>query len=380
MEENNQEPIRRDGFQVQRGDTLIENPTVQSTETEAETKYLKNAVGGQKLSKKTLLMFAGVAVLAALPIYYGYSYWKSGGENKKKQQESGTLKYDAAPNSIGRSQDSLPPREDEIKEDVKETTNETSTEPPPNEQAPETTNATTVNTNQPPPAPTAPPVDEVAQRRLSSPIETNGAKEAKAKAKVGLVNQTTTLMKGTRIACVLESAIQSELDGFTSCVVRDDVYSGNAKTLLIEKGSRITGYYSGDVKNGANRIQIVWDRIITPFDVSIALNSPTTDRLGASGAVGDVDNRWGLRIGSALLVSLIGDSLELLADDENSGSNNVYVEGETRDTVQNLAEQILEKNIDLPPIISIKNGETIMIYVVDDIDFSGVYKTVKPLN
>lgn len=188
-------------------------------------------------------------------------------------------------------------------------------------------------------------------------------------------NMNLTLIKGTKIPCILENNIVSEQDGFTSCIVSHDIYSGNAKTLLIEKGSKITGMYSGSVKNGNRRLQIIWDRIITPFDLAIDLNSPSTDRLGASGVTGKVDNRWGLRIGSALLVSLISDTMEVLADRNKRTSR--YVESETSDTSQNIAEKVLDQYINLPPIIYIEEGKTIQIYVQQDIDFSSVYRLKK---
>ena len=196
---------------------------------------------------------------------------------------------------------------------------------------------------------------------------------AKASVRV-LKNMDLTLIKGTKIPCVLENNIVSEQDGFTSCVVSHDIYSDNAKTLLIEKGSKVTGMYSGSVKNGNTRLQIIWDRIITPYDLAIDLNSPSTDRLGASGVTGKVDNRWGLRIGSALLVSLITDTMEVIAD---RNKKSVFVDSETKDTSQDIAEKVLDQYINLPPIIYIEEGKTINIYAQQDIDFSSVYRLKK---
>lgn len=203
----------------------------------------------------------------------------------------------------------------------------------------------------------------------------NATQQAAAVSVRMLKNMDLTLIKGTKIPCVLENNIVSEQDGFTSCVVSHDIYSGNAKTLLIEKGSKVTGMYSGSVKNGNTRLQIIWDRIITPYDLAIDLNSPSTDRLGASGVTGKVDNRWGLRIGSALLVSLISDTMEVIAD--RNKKSTVFVDSETKDTSQDIAEKVLDKYINLPPIIYIEEGKTIQIYAQQDIDFSSVYRLKK---
>ncbi|MBR2252191.1 MAG: TrbI/VirB10 family protein, partial [Neisseriaceae bacterium] len=106
-------------------------------------------------------------------------------------------------------------------------------------------------------------------------------------------------------------------------------------------------------------------------------NSPSTDRLGASGVTGKVDNRWGLRIGSALLVSLISDTIKVVADRQKGRNSEVYIESETKDTSQDIAEKVLDQYINLPPIIYIEEGKTIQIYAQQDIDFSSVYRLKK---
>lgn len=180
-----------------------------------------------------------------------------------------------------------------------------------------------------------------------------------------------TLIKGTKIPCVLETNIISEQEGFASCIISQDVYSSNARVLLIEKGTKVTGAYNTGLKNGDRRLGVVWDRLITPYDVVIQLDSPSTGRLGASGISGKVDNRWGTRIGSAILVSLIDDALRIAGD--RSKSANVIVDSQTADTGKDMAVKILEKQINLPPIVYIREGEKINIYVADDVDLSSIY-------
>ena len=124
------------------------------------------------------------------------------------------------------------------------------------------------------------------------------------------------------------------------------MYSSNARVLLIEKGTKVTGAYNAGLKNG--------DR-----------------RLGASGISGKVDNRWGTRIGSAILVSLIDDALRIAGD--RSKSANVIVDSQTADTGKDMAAKILEKQINLPPIVYIREGEKINIYVANDVDLSSIY-------
>ncbi|MBP3222140.1 MAG: TrbI/VirB10 family protein [Neisseriaceae bacterium] len=289
------------------------------------------------------------------------------GDKKEKQEIESTRTIAEVPDNIGKVPPTLPLDENETPTDTAK--DEKLLEN--NEQTQSETVVTVGEENKDKPP-------SLKDRRLASNMgdtPQNATPQAAAVAVRLVKNMNLTLIKGTKIPCVLENNIVSEQDGFTSCIVSHDIYSGNAKTLLIEKGSRITGMYSGNVRHGNSRLQIIWDRIITPFDLAIDLNSPSTDRLGASGVTGKVDNRWGLRIGSALLVSLITDTMEVVAD--RNKKSTVYVESETRDTAQDIAEKVLDQYINLPPIIYIEEGKTIQIYVQQDIDFSNAYRIKK---
>lgn len=83
------------------------------------------------------------------------------------------------------------------------------------------------------------------------------------------------------------------------------------------------------------------------------------------------------RIGSALLVSLFNDAINVLGENSHSQSAEVIVDSKTSETSQGLAKEILDNNINLPPIIYIKEGQMLNIYVADDIDLSSIYRAQK---
>ena len=331
------------------------------------------AKGNKNRMVKNTIIFVMIAfALLATALWAAGSFVSNlmhSGDKKEKQEIESTRTVEKVPDNIGKVPDT-PPEFEEI------AVNPTPQDDTPKDDTPQDTQQTVIvseDSNQPKPP-------SLKDRRLASNMgdtPQNATPQAAAVAVRLVKNMNLTLIKGTKIPCVLENNIVSEQDGFTSCIVSHDIYSGNAKTLLIEKGSRITGMYSGNVKNGNRRLQIIWDRIITPFDLAIDLNSPSTDRLGASGVTGKVDNRWGLRIGSALLVSLITDTMEVVAD--RNKKSTVYVESETKDTAQDIAEKVLDQYINLPPIIYIEEGKTIQIYVQQDIDFSNAYRIKKTI-
>ncbi|QOD38192.1 TraB/TrbI/VirB10 family type IV secretion system protein [Candidatus Wolbachia massiliensis] len=141
----------------------------------------------------------------------------------------------------------------------------------------------------------------------------SGNQENKA-ADATLSNTSTQSSKATRVGklglmitqgkiidAVLETAIDSDLQGMLRAVVSSNVYAETGDTVLIPKGSRLIGGYTFDSNVARARININWNRIILPHGIDIAISSPGTDELGRAGVAGIVDNK----IASALFSSIM---------------------------------------------------------------------------
>ncbi|HEX2594882.1 MAG TPA: TrbI/VirB10 family protein [Luteimonas sp.] len=195
-----------------------------------------------------------------------------------------------------------------------------------------------------------------------------------------LDNPDAMLVRGTYIRCVLETRIVTDIPGFTSCVVTEPVYSINGRSLLLAKGSKVSGRYDTDA-NGP-RVAVVWDRITTPDGVDVRMSSPGVDNLGGAGHPGDYDAHWGSRMGAALLISLISDVFkyegEVNGPNTTTISNGVVTqtpfESNTARTMQRLANQALDRSINRPATVTINQGTIVNIYVAKDVDFSAVLR------
>lgn len=203
-------------------------------------------------------------------------------------------------------------------------------------------------------------------------------------AKVSEFDQNLLLPKGTYIGCALKTRLVSSIKGGIACIVSNDVYSANGNTLLIEKGSTITGTFNtGQMDDGMDRLFVIWQEIRTPNNIIIPVYSGATDELGASGVQGWVDHHYLKRFGSAVLLSMIDDSLAILADQiagkDNKNNYANYTEN-TRDSAKEIANTALEKMIDIKPTLYKNQGDLVGVYVNRDIDFSKVYKLTRKKN
>ena len=193
-----------------------------------------------------------------------------------------------------------------------------------------------------------------------------------------LGNRSLTLPKGTAFTCALKTRVISAASGLVSCQVLRNVYGDDGRVVLIERASHIDGEYRiASVRPGAVRIPVLWTRIRTPLGVVVDIDSPATGQLGESGIDGYVDNRWGERIGAAMLLSLIDDSVKLVIQSQsNDRQADTIVLPSTTSNTRKLAEKVLDSTINIPPLVYQNQGGVVGIYVARDVDFSSVYELV----
>jgi type IV secretion system protein VirB10 len=213
--------------------------------------------------------------------------------------------------------------------------------------------------------PGAPPGAEEDQVTLAKPIS----------------NPDGLLVRGTYIRCILETRIISDFGGYTSCIVTEPVYSINGHNLLLPKGSKMLGQY-GAGEPTSRRLQVVWDRVTTPTGLDVTLVGPGIDTLGSSGHPGQYDAHWGNKIASALFISLLSDAFKYAAAEYGPETTTVGLgsgivtqqpfESNTAQSIQQLAQQAVEKSGRRPATLTISQGTVLNVYVAKDVDFSAV--------
>jgi type IV secretion system protein VirB10 len=118
-------------------------------------------------------------------------------------------------------------------------------------------------------------------------------------------NMSTMIAQGKIIHAVLETAINTDIPGMLRAIVSRDVYAESGKRILVPKGSRLVGEYDSTVKNGQTRVSVMWNRVILPTGIDIAINSAGVDALGRAGVKGQLNNKFWSRLTSAFLISFI---------------------------------------------------------------------------
>ncbi|CAK11684.1 TrbI/VirB10 family protein [Rhizobium johnstonii] len=191
-----------------------------------------------------------------------------------------------------------------------------------------------------------------------------------------LPDPSRTVVQGTIISAVLETAIDTELPGNIRAQVMEPVYSFDGARVLMPSGTILIGEFNNDVNLAQRRVLIAWNRAITPSGQSIALGSTGADTLGRSGTEGNVNNRYGTKFGAAILISAI-TSLPSILSNRNSQSKSGTTSkvgggqdaGQMSDTASDQARGVLDQYLSLPPAIKIPQGEEIRVLVNRDLVF-----------
>ena len=177
-----------------------------------------------------------------------------------------------------------------------------------------------------------------------------------------------TVQAGAIISGALVTGLRSDLPGAAIGQVTDDVYdSVSGRHLLIPKGSRLLGAYEADVVFGQSRLSLIWSRLILPNGRSMMLDDMrATDPQGYSGLEDRIDNRWGERLRTAALTTLlaIGASSGISSGDDAiaraltqgvSGGVNAFGEG------------LVAKGLGVAPRLTIRPGFAFRVIVSRDL-------------
>ena len=203
--------------------------------------------------------------------------------------------------------------------------------------------------------------DNLAMRLSPTPLKSVAASV--------LPHQPYLLTQGTLIPCVLQTAMDSTLPGLVVCVIPQDVRGKTGLTLL-DRGTRVVGEFRGGVRQGQERLFVVWTRAETPEGVVIRLDSPATDPLGRSGLAGEVDRHFWQRFGGALLLSVVNGAIQAgVAQASKEGTTTINT-GET----QGVIAESLKGSVDIPPTVRINQGALVSLLVARDLDFASVYR------
>lgn len=176
------------------------------------------------------------------------------------------------------------------------------------------------------------------------------------------------LQAGTVIPAALVTGLRSDLPGQITAQVTENVYdTPTGGSLLIPQGARLIGVYDSQVSFGQSRLLLVWTRLILPNGNSIVLErQPGADATGQAGLEDGVDHHWGALFKAALLSTILAVGTELGSDQNDSDIVRALRRG-TGDTVNQAGQQVVRRNLNIQPTLTIRPGYPVRVIVTRDL-------------
>ncbi len=176
------------------------------------------------------------------------------------------------------------------------------------------------------------------------------------------------LQAGTVIPAALITGLRSDLPGQITAQVTENVYdTPTGAALLIPQGARLIGVYDSQVSFGQSRLLLVWTRLILPNGYSIVLErQPGADVSGQAGLEDGVDHHWGSLFKAALLSTILAVGTELGSDQSDRDIVRALRRG-TGDTLNQAGQQIVRRNLNVQPTLTIRPGYPVRVVVTRDL-------------
>ena len=175
---------------------------------------------------------------------------------------------------------------------------------------------------------------------------------------------------GSTIAAALITGLSSDLPGQVVAQVTEDVFdTATGQGRLIPQGTRLIGTYDARVTYGQSRAMVVWTRIIFPDGRSVELDRMIgTDSAGQSGFTDRVNSHTGKLLMAGLLSTLFGVGANAAMSGGGSNNDIAYAIRESAGrSVESAGDKIVNRQLDVPPTITIRPGARVQVLVSRDI-------------
>jgi type IV secretion system protein VirB10 len=180
--------------------------------------------------------------------------------------------------------------------------------------------------------------------------------------------QPYVVFEGTTIDTVLVTRLDGEFAGPLKVMVTNPVYSQDRQHLLIPEGTFILGDVQKVSGLGQKRLAVTFHRLLMPDGYSVDLDQfHGLDQAGATGLKDKVNNHYTELFGASIALGIVAGAAEAtnLNQGYNESGSEAYKSGIASSLSQSSAN-VLDRFINIPPTITIREGHRIKVYITQD--------------
>jgi type IV secretory pathway VirB10-like protein len=215
----------------------------------------------------------------------------------------------------------------------------------------------------------------VASRTAGDPSSAAaGQTSVKRSAEVNIdsaVGQPYVIYEGTTLDTVLMNRLDGDAVGPIKVLVSNPVYSHDHQHVLIPDGTVVLGEAKkiGSAGFGQQRrMAVAFHRMIMPDGYSVDLDQfHGLDQIGAEGLKDKVNNHYLQIFGASIALGIVSGAAEI-----EQGGGTITTSGSqafttgTASSVSQSATTVLDRFIQIPPTITIREGHRVKVYFTQD--------------
>jgi type IV secretion system protein VirB10 len=227
----------------------------------------------------------------------------------------------------------------------------------------------------PPTAETSAESSLIRPRSTGEPATTSAAQAvSQRKPEVNIdaaTGQPYVIYEGTTLEAILMNRLDGDAAGPVKVLVSNPVYSHDRQHVLVPEGTVVLGEAR---KIGAagfgqqRRMAIVFHRLIMPDGYSVDLDQfHGLDQAGEEGAKDKVNNHYLQIFGTSIALGIVSGAalIEQGGGTISTSGSQAFVTGASASVSQS-ATTILDRFIQIPPTITIREGHRVKVYFTQD--------------
>ncbi len=180
------------------------------------------------------------------------------------------------------------------------------------------------------------------------------------------------IFEGTVLESVLVNRLNGDFAGPVLCQLTNGVYSHDHSQLLIPAGTRVLGETKKVSDIGQARLAVVFHRLIMPDGYAVDLDqAPGLNQIGETALKDKVNNHYFRIFGASIAVGAISGLATIGQNNSTvtglpTSSTSAYEQGVAGSLSQS-SLRILDKFLNIPPTITIREGHRVRIYLTQDL-------------
>jgi type IV secretory pathway VirB10-like protein len=195
-----------------------------------------------------------------------------------------------------------------------------------------------------------------------------------------VLSQTTeyTLAPGaTKLPCVVETKMVSDVEGYFTCRVMTNVYdTATGRHLLVPQGSTVLGNdQANDLVYGSNRMDTIGWTLTLPDGRSVPLGrAPVTDQQGVAGLTGDVDNHYLKLFGAVLIGGALKGGMSAMQVAMTNASGAGQVTSGLTSLGNQATNKVIQPYINIRPTITVESGQIAHVLLIKELKLPAMWQ------